>query len=533
MFDLIVGDVRIVDGSGGPWFHGWIGIRDGRIARVGHGSPPRATRTLDGRGLVACPGFIDIHGHSDLALLVNPTADSKVLQGVTTEVIGNCGYSPAPVTEVSLPELRAAAGRLGDEVDWSWRSFGDYLERLGGTSLNVVPLVGHGAVRLAILGADDRAPAPEELAEMERLVEEAMAAGAFGLSSGLIYPPGCFAGTEELIALARAAGRWGGLYATHIRGEGDTLVAAVAEAIRIGEEAGVRVEIAHHKAVGEKNWGKVRETLAMMEEARRRGVDVACDVYPYAASSTTLTACFPPWAHRGGLRSLLERLRDPGAREEIRRSIFEDGGWENFLRQGNWSRIRVSGVKSEKNRELVGRDLEEIARIRGKDPFDALCNLVLEEEGDVSMVVFEMDPGDVAFVLAHRLSCVGSDGVCLAPRGILGEGKPHPRSYGTFPRVLGEYVREEGLLPLEEAVRKMTSHPARRLGLQDRGLIAPGFAADLVILDPERIGDRATFAEPHRFPAGIEWVLVNGEVVVERGEHTGTTPGRLLRRGSR
>ncbi len=528
MFDTVIADVRIVDGTGSPWFRGWIGIKRGRIVEVGRGSPGKGYRTIKGRGLVACPGFIDIHGHSDLALLLNPTADSKVHQGVTTEVIGNCGYSPAPLTERSLQELRATAGRLGQEVGWDWRGFGEYLARLGRTSLNVVPLVGHGTVRLAALGPEDRVPAPEELAEMERLVEAAMEEGAFGLSTGLIYPPGCFAGTEELIVLARVAGGRGGLYSTHIRGEGDTLVDAVREAIRVGEEAGVRVQISHHKAVGEGNWGRVRETLRLMEEARTRGVDVACDVYPYHASSTTLTACFPPWAHRGGLGELLRRLRDPAAREEIRRSISEDAGWENFLRHGRWENIRVSGVRTEKNRALVGKSLREIAEIWGRSPFDALCDLVLEEERDVSMVVFEISPEDVKYVLGHRLSCVGSDGFCLSPRGPLGEGKPHPRSYGAFPRVLAKYVREEGLFPLEEAIRKMTSLSARRLGLWDRGLIAPGSAADIVVFDPERVEDRATFEEPHRFPIGIEHVLVNGIPVVEGGEHTGAMPGKVL-----
>ncbi|MGY4706567.1 N-acyl-D-amino-acid deacylase family protein [Candidatus Bipolaricaulota sp. J31] len=527
-FDTVIADVRIVDGTGSPWFHGWIGIKDGRIVKVGRGSPGKGHQTLKGRGLVACPGFIDIHGHSDLTLLLNPTAESKVHQGVTTEVIGNCGYSLAPLTERSLKELRATAGRLGQEVSWDWRGFGEYLARLGRTSLNVAPLVGHGTVRLAVLGPEDRDPTPEELAEMERLVNMAMEEGAFGLSTGLIYPPGCFAGTEELTALARAARRHSGLYSTHIRGEGDTLVEAVREAIRIGEEAGVRVQISHHKAVGERNWEKVKETLRLMEEARARGVDVACDVYPYHASSTTLTACFPPWAHRGGLEELLRRLGDPAAREEIRRSIFEDAGWENFLRQGHWENILISGVRTERNRDLVGKSLQEIARLRSEDPFDALCDLVLEEEGDVSMVVFEISPEDVRHVLGHRLSCVGSDGLCLSPQGPLGEGKPHPRSYGTFPRVLAKYVREEGLFPLEEAIRKMTSLPARRIGLWDRGLIAPGFAADIVVFDPERVADQATFEEPHRFPVGIEHVLVNGEPVVERGEHTGAMPGRVL-----
>lgn len=532
MFDIVIADVRIVDGTGSPWFHGWIGIKDGRIGCVGRGSPGRGRRVLRGKGLVACPGFIDIHGHSDLTLLLNPTADSKVHQGVTTEVIGNCGYSLAPVTEASLGELRAAAGRLGAEVEWDWRGFGEYLRRLGRPSINVVPLVGHGTVRLAVLGAEDRPPTPRELTEMGKLVEEAMAEGAFGLSSGLIYPPGCFAGTGELVALARKAAEHGGLYSTHVRGEGDTLVEAVEEAIRIGEEAGVRVQVSHHKAVGEGNWGKVRETLSLMEEARERGVDVACDVYPYAASSTTLTACFPPWAHRGGLGALLRRLRDPGAREEIRRSILGEGGWENFLRQGRWEHIRISWVRTEKNRALVGKSLREIAELSGKEPFEALCDLVLEEEGDVSMVVFEISPQDVAYVLGHRLSCVGSDGSCLSPGGPLGQGKPHPRSYGTFPRVLARYAREQGLFPLEEAIRKMSSFPAGRLGLRDRGLIAPGFAADIVVFDPEEVADRASFADPHRFPAGIAYVFVNGEPVVEEGEHTGALPGAVLRRGS-
>jgi len=520
-FDLIIEGGAILDGSGNPWFRADVGIVDDHIGAIGHLDGAKAEYRIDAGGLMVAPGFIDMHSHSDFTLLVDPRAESKIRQGVTTEVVGNCGSSAAPQNEeVRSYREKFMRSRLGEDFQFDWETMAEYMAKLEaqGIALNVAPLVGHGTIRQNVMGFEDRAPTPGELEEMKRLTAEAMEAGAWGLSTGLIYPPGCYAKTEEIIELAKVAAQYGGIYASHIRGEGDTLLDAVREAIEIGEKAGLPVEISHFKASGKQNWGKTRESLRLVEEARRRGIDVTVDQYPYTASSTGLSAYLPHWIHIGGADAMLERLRNL----EDRRRIKEEVG------DRDWSIIMV--VVSQRHPEYEGLRVTEIAEKMGKEPVEAVMDLLLEDEGQTWIVAFGMSEEDVQRVMRSPYMMVGSDGRAISPHGVLGKGKPHPRYYGTFPRILGRYVRELGVITLEEAVRKMTSAPARRLGLWDRGLIRPGFKADIVIFNPETVIDKATFMEPHQYPEGIEYVIVNGTVVIDEGEHTGALPGRVLRR---
>lgn len=522
-YDLIVEGGVVLDGCGNPWFKADVGVLGDRIEAIGQLSNAPAERRIDARGLIVAPGFIDLHSHSDFTLLVDPRAESKIRQGVTTEVIGNCGSSAAPQNkEVRAYRERFMRTRLGEDFQFDWETMSDYMEKLEsqGIALNVVPLIGHGTVRQNVMGFDDRAPTPEELEEMKKLVAESMRDGAWGLSTGLIYSPGCYAGTEEIVELAKVVARYGGIYASHIRGEGDTLLEALREAIEIGERAGIPVEISHFKASGKRNWGKTKESLSLVEEARRRGIDITFDQYPYTASSTGLAAYLPDWVHVGGAEAMLERLKNP----EERRKIKEDPA----VSERDWSIIMV--VVSPRHPEYEGMRISEIAERMGKDPLDAVMNLLLEEEGQTWIVSFDMSEEDVQRVMRSPSMIVGSDGRAVSPRGILGMGKPHPRYYGTFPRVLGRYVRKLGVLTLEEAVRKMTSAPARRLGLWDRGILRPGFKADIAIFDYDTIIDTADFMDSHRFPKGIEYVIINGAVVIQEGEHTGALAGRVLRR---
>lgn len=527
MFDVIVKNGKVVDGTGGSGFRADVAIKGQRILRVGRLSEENSLKAINARGLVVSPGFIDMHSHSDLVLLVNPRAESKIRQGVTTEVIGNCGGSAAPLSDLMKEDLRKTnplIGEAGLQLDWS--TMKDYLARLSrqGTAVNVVPLVGHGNIRESVMGFSDRAPTTTELEKMKRTLAQAMEDGACGMSTGLIYPPGCYAMTEELVELCKVVASYGGIYASHIRGEGESLLEAVREAIRIGEEAGLPVEISHHKAGGKANWGKVTDSLKMMDDARGRGVDVTCDVYPYVAASFGLSAMLPAWAHEGGIDKLLERLRDAGTRDRLRREMVEGSpGRSGPLRAAGWDATQIARCTS--HPDFEGRTISEIAGAKRMDPFALVFDLLAEDPG-VSLVRFVMCEDDVRTVLRHPASMIGTDGSAIAAHGILGQGRPHPRNYGTFPRVLRRYVREQGLLTLEDAIRKMTSSPARKLGLRDRGIIGEGMYADIIIFDPEAVNDRATYQDPHQYPEGIEYVLVNGDIAVEKGDHTGALAGR-------
>ncbi|NPV53502.1 MAG: D-aminoacylase [Firmicutes bacterium] len=535
MIDLIIRNGLIVDGTGNPPFTGDVVVSRDYIADVlrsavysaepaERGETP-ATHTIDASGLVVAPGFIDIHSHSDENLLADPRAESKIRQGITTEVVGNCGSSLAPLAGAAEREARQGLASLDIKV--TWRGFGEYLEALSQrkTAVNVAGLIGHGTVRAAVMGFESRAPSPGELETMRDLITRAMDEGAWGLSTGLIYPPSSYSSTEELVELARAAGRRGGIYASHIRNEDCHVVEATREAIDIGARAGIPVQISHHKASSRANWGKVATTLAMIDEARERGNDVTCDVYPYTASSTGLSVVLPQWLFDGGREKLLERLRDKRVLGAIRDEVEEREG-----RGFGWENIVISAVCLEKNKALEGKSILDIAMERGREPFDVVVELLLEEGGEAQTVRFGMCEEDVTLVLRHPESMIGTDAGARAQDGPLSRGKPHPRSYGAFPRVLARYVRERGVLTLEEAVRKMTSAPARKIGLKRRGILARGMFADIVIFDPARIADCATYSEPHQYAAGIEYVIVNGVLIIEKGRDRGRFPGRSLAR---
>jgi len=527
--DVLLRGGTVVDGTGSPGRGADVAIVGDRIAAVGDLSDSEGAVTLDASGLTVAPGFIDIHSHSDLALLINSRAESKLRQGVTTEVIGQCGESPAPCPEGRGDTGREFFGAWGEAVDWTWGSFADYLEALRGqgTSVNVAAVVGHSTIRAVIVGEENRAPTGEEQAAMEAAVEAAVSEGAFGMSTGLVYAPGMFAETEELIGLAAAAARAGGLYFSHIRGERETLLASIGEAVEIGRRAEVGVQIAHLKAEGRANWGKTGAALEALEDAQNSGVEVTFDVYPYTAWGTSLSQLLPAWAREGGRDAMVERLRDPGLRSRVGKELIAAAAAD----PGRWERRLLAFVGSEGNRALQGMAIGEIAAGRGAEPEEVVMDLLVEESGQAGMVGFGMCEEDVRRVISHPLAMIGSDSVAAAPYGLLGEGHPHPRTYGTFPRVLGRYVREEGVLSLEEAVAKMTSRPAAKLGLRDRGRIAPGMAADIAVFDAETIADRATYEKPHQYGVGVRWVIVNGVVELDGEVHQGRGAGRVLGRG--
>ncbi len=529
MLDLKIEGATVIDGTGEPGSRADVGIRDEAIVAVGDLSREPAGRVLNAAGRVVAPGFIDMHSHSDWRLWANRRAESKIRQGVTLEVVGNCGFSPAPAATEHLAELRGFALFTPRAMDFRWRTVGQYLDALDaeGIALNVIQLVGHGALRIAAMGFARRPPTADELRRMQRLLEDGLEAGAWGLSTGLIYAPGSYAATDEIVALASVLRRAPAYYASHIRGEGAALLDAVGEAIRIGRETGVPVQVSHLKAAGRPNWGKVAPALELIDAAGTEGLDVQADVYPYTASSTTLRTLLPDWALEGGIEAMLARLRDPATRARIKKDVEAPAGGQSLLDRVGWENVMVAW--SPRRKDAEGRRISEVAAARGLEPVEAALELIVDQGGGGYMILFQLDEADVRRALRHPRVMIGSDGSALAPSGELSEGKPHPRSYGTFPRVLGEYVREQRVLSLAQAVHKMTGLPARRLGLRDRGVIRPGARADLVVFDPRRIADRATYQDPHRYPVGVEHVLVNGRFVVKDGEHTGSLPGRVLR----
>lgn len=524
--DVIIRNVDILDGSGAAAVRGDVGLQGDRIVAIGDLSAASADMvidgsSLDGSSLVAAPGFIDMHSHSDYTLPINPLAESKIRQGVTTEVIGMCGGSPAPLDDTT----RARLFKSRPELPWDrWTTFGEYLGYLRdqGTSVNVVPFVGHGTVRALALGLEDRPATADEMAVMKRLIAQAMDEGAWGLSSGLIYPPSVYASTDELVKLSCVPAGCGGSYFSHIRGEGQTLLQAVEEAISIGERAGLPVQIAHFKASGPEHWHALPQALALCDRARARGVDVAADRYPYIASSTSLSASLPHWAHDGGLEALLARLAQP----DERRRILADP----HTRSQHWDKVVIA--HSPGYPEWEGLNVAEIAAQNSASPTEMALDMLLEAKGRISVIHFSMSEDNLQTVLRHPAVMIGSDGSARAPYGPLGEGKAHPRNYGTFPRVLGRYARELGVLSLPEAVRKITGLPAGRLGLSDRGRLAIGMRADVVLFNSETVCDRATFADPYQYPQGIDYVFVNGQMVISPQGHTGALPGQVLALGT-
>jgi N-acyl-D-amino-acid deacylase len=529
MHSTIFRGATVVDGSGAAPVRADVAVSGARIVAVGPGADAPAASIVDASGLVLAPGLIDIHSHTDMTLFRYPMAESKAFQGVTVEVTGNCGLGLFPVESGREREL-ADYLELHDFTlppdGLGWSDFEGYAERIDALrpALNVAPLAGHAPLRVAAMGSGDRPPTAAELVRMRHLLADALRGGAWGISTGLIYPPGSYSATEELVALARTLATSGSLYASHIRGETEGLFAALDEAVAIGRESGARVQVSHLKAMG-RNRGRAKEALDMLAAARSAGIDICADHYPYDASATTLSAVVPQWAHAGGVTELLRRLRDPA----LRPRLLEEIGAAIAARDGA-DGIMLSNCPSPQNARLSGERLAGIAAAWGCTPAEAVIRLLVDEEGAVGAIFFSMAEEDVATILADPWVAVGSDGHGLDAADAAGEAT-HPRSYGTFPRVLGRYVRERSLLSLAEAVRKMTSLPAARLGFTDRGLVRPGFAADLVLFDPETVADLSTWADPHRYATGVVHLLVNGEAVIRDGALTGNRPGRVLRKG--
>ncbi len=539
-YDLLIIHGHIIDGSGGPWFEGSVAVKDGKIAdvgRLGQALSPAgqsARQVIDASELVVAPGFIDLHSHSDFTLLVDGTAQSKIRQGVTTEILGESD-SAGPVLGPAVPDFDKSLRPLG--ITREWTTLGEYLARVRkqGTSVNIACYVGSGQVRMDVMGNVNRAPTAEELEKMKQLVDHAMRDGAIGLSSGLIYTPNMFAKTSELIELARVAARYGGIYTSHIRGEGTHSIQAIDEAIEIGEKAGLAVHILHFKSAGRANWGRMKAQVNHIQVARDRGVDITADQYPYIAAMTGLEQCLPPRYLEGTSEERVARLKDPKVRAEIRKAIATGlPGWEDneVKNVGGWHGVLVASVQKPENKKFEGKRMDEIAKMmgpkgKGKVLVDALCDLLISEEGSADAIYFSMSEADVELAMKQPWVGIGSDGSAVNP-DMTFEGRPHPRFYGTFPRLLGHYVREQKVLTLPDAIRKMTSLSAQITGLTDRGLLRPGMAADITIFDPKTVADKATFENPMQYPVGIPYVIVNGVVVIDKGEHTGAKPGQVL-----
>jgi dihydroorotase/N-acyl-D-amino-acid deacylase len=528
-YDILILNGRIIDGTGNPWFKGDVGIRGEKIVAVGMLRGATARRTIDAQEKVVCPGFIDMLGQSELMLFVDNRAMSKISQGITTEVTGE-GESAAPINERTLAELKPFMDKYGVTVDW--KDFDGYFRRLEQhkMAVNLASFVGATQVREYVIGFENREPTPQELDQMKELVRQAMLQGALGLSTSLVYAPAVYAKTAELIELAKVAAAYGGIYASHIRDEGDKEIQAILEAGDIGRAANIPVQIWHLKVSGKRNWGKMPEILKQITILRNSGVDITADLYPYIAGATGLSATMPGWALEGGSAKLLERLKDPMTRGNIRAQLESDKfDRQNFYRDSGPEGILISTIYSPDLKQYEGKRLSEIANEQKKHPIDALFDLLAADSARTGAIYFMMSEQDVKIALAQPWTSFNTDYNAVATDGPLSTGKPHPRAYGAFPRILGKYVREENIIPLEEAIRKMTSLPANRVGLKERGILKPGFSADVVIFDPARVLDKATFEHPHQYSEGIEVVIVNGQPVWEGGTFTGNLPGKVLR----
>ncbi|HEU0005252.1 MAG TPA: D-aminoacylase [Terriglobia bacterium] len=526
-FDLIIRNGNVVDGSGELWFPADVAVKGDTVVKVGRLDETElsAKQTIDAHGLTVAPGFIDIHSHSDYSLLVDGTAQSKIRQGVTTEVLGE-----APSAGPLKGKARKDLSQYGLQADW--KTLGEYFDRLqkGGMSVNVASYVGATQIRSCVLGDESRAPTAAEVEEMRQLAVEAMHDGAMGLSSSLIVPPDTYLDTRQLTDLASAVQPFGGIYSTHMRSEGQGIFEAIREAVSIGEQAQVPVDIIHLKIADKRLWGRMPEVIKVIEEAQAKGLRVTANQYPYVAGQNNLDALIPPWAMEGGREQMLGRLNDAALRTRMEKDIFSGvpGWFDHYLAMKGWESCVVASVKSEKNKVHEGRSIEQISKSLNKKPTDVVFDLLKEEGGSVPAVYFLMSEDDVRTALQTPWVSIGSDGTAVRPDGILGKGKPHPRWYGTFPRVLGKYVREEKVLALEEAIKKMTSLNAAKLGIEDRGLLKAGKKADITIFSADRVIDKATFENPHQYPEGIEYVVVNGTLVIEKGQHLGSKPGRVL-----
>jgi N-acyl-D-amino-acid deacylase len=528
-FDLVITNGHIIDGSGSPWYSGDIGIRGGKIAAIGNLSADARARTIDAQGKVVAPGFIDMLGQSEMTILVDPRLPSKIYQGITTEITGE-GGSAAPLNDAII---RADHSRYEHyHIDPDWRTFRRYFARLEkqGMGINLASYVGATQVRRMVLGDDDKQPSPEQLVQMRTLVRDAMKDGAVGVSTSLEYAPAPYAKTDELIALAAEASKFGGIYATHMRSESDAVLESIDEALRIGREARIPVEIWHLKVAGKNNWGRMPEVVAKINAARHAGMDVSANTYAYTAWFNDFSAFIPPWAHDGGTAKMVERLKDPGMRARMRKDMLTPSkDWDNEWQEiPGPEAIMIGIVQSPKFVPLQGKRLSDIAKLWNKDPLDALFDFLVEDP-DAGVAVFGMSQPDVTLALQQPWVSIDNDSSGASPQGILGQEHPHPRAYGTFPRILSKYVREEKALTLEDTIRKFSALAAQRMCLTDRGLLKSGLWADIVIFDPSTVHDRATFENPNQLAEGMDYVLVNGVPVVDQGKMTGKLPGKVLR----
>jgi N-acyl-D-amino-acid deacylase len=544
-YDVVLKNARVADGTGNPWFKADVAVHNGRIVAVGRLEGADAERTIDVAERVLAPGFIDIHSHSDFVLPLPDQAEFLkhfVAQGITTLVTGNCGYAPAPINPATAPLLQAYTAFIKPrDLDWQWQTFGQYLDFLDehGVYMNAVSLAAHGALRIAVMGFEARAPRDDELDEMRRLLDECLESGAFGLSTGLIYAPGMYATTDELSALAEGLARYDGIYTSHVRGSSETLIPAANEVVEIARRAGVRCQHSHLEAFGRRHWPQIERTIAIHEQARRDGVDHGFDVIPYTTVNTSFLAILPPWSLEGGVPRLLERLREPRDRSRIKNDIehliprwpaWEPGSWpHNLVEATGWENVWVMWVESERNKDCEGKSVLRLAEEAGKDPFDVAADLIVEEGGHVTALYLGVsgeleEEWPLRQIIQHPHAAIETDAFSL------GRGKPHPALYGSFPKVLGQYVRDSQLLPLEDAVRKMTSLSAERFHLRDRGVIREGSWADITVFDPDTVWDQSTYLDPDRAPTGIDYVLINGAVIVDDGDvDTSTLAGKVLR----
>jgi N-acyl-D-amino-acid deacylase len=529
-FDIVITNGHIIDGTGSPWYSGDVGIRDGRIAAIGNLSAAARRRTIDAQGKVVAPGFIDMLGQSELTIQVDPRVPSKIYQGITSEITGE-GGSAGPLNDAIIAADRATYDHYHLNPDW--RTLGEYFAKLEkqGIGINLASYVGATQVRRMILGDDDKQPSTAQLEQMKELVRQAMQQGAVGVSTSLEYAPAPYAKTEELIALAGVASNFGGIYATHMRNESDAVLPAIDEALRIGREAHIPVEIWHIKVAGKENWGRMPEVVAKINAARAQGIDISANTYAYTAWFNSFSAFVPPWAHDGGDAKLVERLKDPAMRARIRKEMeTPSSDWDNEWQEiPGPDSVLIGVVQNPKLLPLQGKTLAEIAKLWNKDPMDALFDLLIEDNAFTEVAVFGMSEPDVALVLQQPWVSIDNDSEGTSPEGILGQEHPHPRAYGTFPRILRKYVREEKKLTLEDAIRKFSALPAQRMRLTDRGVLKQGMWADVVIFDPATVRDVATFADPNQLSQGMEYVLVNGVAVIDEGKMTGARPGKVLR----
>ena len=541
-YDLLIKNGNVIDVTDQadlykPWYQMDIGIKGNRIIKTGKIGSVEAKQVIDAKDLLVSPGFIDIHTHSDTYLLANPRAESKIRQGVTTEVIGNCGLSAAPLGGKYVP----AKSILSDCVKPTWVTMSEYLTVLekNGSSVNVIPLVGHNNIRGAVMGYDSGSPSAEQLDQMITLLQESFDAGVWGFSTGLNMPPGSSSKPEEIVELCKIVHKNNGVYHTHIRGQGDRLLSAVIEAIETAKKSGVPLHILHHKGMGDANAAKVEFTLAMIDQELNNGMNITMDMYPYLAGQGGLAMFLPFWVHEGGTERLIERLKDRQLRKRIKWQMVEPElfpGYQSYTRELGWrtcwDKILICNISSEKNQNFVGKSIAEV-KPEDQDPLDFIFDLLIEEQGDVPVVIpdlIDIDDRYFLMVIQHPNTMFGSDGYSLSTTGPLAAGSPHPRSFGTFPRILGRFVRQRRLFTWKEAIRKMTYLPARYLGIQDRGIIKENSFADIVIFNPETVSDNSTFSNPLQYPSGIDYVITNGKIVINRGEHTGELAGRVLRK---